>query len=468
MCARTHGGKVACLAVGGVIYQVYRCARLPTQTVTGSATSPALRPHSITSRGSGSTASGSARRSRARTSTGATTSPTTTTSTPTTARSPTTTALIAEARAHSIDVWLDLVPNHTSDQHPWFTDRPEYYVWSDDDPERLDGRSSPARRRGMVRAPRSATTSTSSHPSSPISTGGTPTSATSSTASSASGSTAACAGFRIDVAHALDQGHASSGTASEYLRNRPEVHEIYAHWQEVAAEYDPKPILMGETLRRPLDELPPYWQHLDLAQNFVFCTPTSTIDALRPIVEQTMRRTPGGPTSRSGSARTTTTRGMATRWAQGDRERHRAALFLLLTLPGTSRSSTRATRSGSRTASSRPTASATSRRRRATRSGRRCRGRAAATSGKTRGCRSTNTTPQRRGPGGRPGEHPPLHARPDRRAASSSPTTATRRSRARRGVWAYRRGDKTCALNMTDEPHSYEGRELAPWEGAIL
>src|SRR5581483_4509211 len=40
-------------------------------------------------------------------------------------------ALIADARAHGIDVWLDLVPNHTSDKHAWFADRPEYYVWSD-------------------------------------------------------------------------------------------------------------------------------------------------------------------------------------------------------------------------------------------------------------------------------------------------------------------------------------------------
>src|SRR5262249_33960526 len=42
--------------------------------------------------------------------------------------------LLAEARTHGIDIWLDLVPNHTSDKHPWFSDKPEYYVWSDDVP----------------------------------------------------------------------------------------------------------------------------------------------------------------------------------------------------------------------------------------------------------------------------------------------------------------------------------------------
>src|SRR5207248_3239697 len=30
----------------------------------------------------------------------------------------------------NIDVWIDLVPNHTSDQHSWFTENPDYYVWS--------------------------------------------------------------------------------------------------------------------------------------------------------------------------------------------------------------------------------------------------------------------------------------------------------------------------------------------------
>jgi len=40
-------------------------------------------------------------------------------------------ALVSEAREHGIDVWLDLVPNHTSDRHAWFAERPEYYVWSD-------------------------------------------------------------------------------------------------------------------------------------------------------------------------------------------------------------------------------------------------------------------------------------------------------------------------------------------------
>src|SRR5207253_9195238 len=39
--------------------------------------------------------------------------------------------LIAAARRRNIRILLDLVPNHTSDRHPWFTERPDFYVWSD-------------------------------------------------------------------------------------------------------------------------------------------------------------------------------------------------------------------------------------------------------------------------------------------------------------------------------------------------
>ena len=40
-------------------------------------------------------------------------------------------------KAHSLDlkIVIDLVLSHTSDQHPWFKDKPEYYVWSDARPD---------------------------------------------------------------------------------------------------------------------------------------------------------------------------------------------------------------------------------------------------------------------------------------------------------------------------------------------
>src|SRR3954454_7573822 len=35
-----------------------------------------------------------------------------------------------EAESRGIRVLIDLVVNHTSDRHPWFRERPDWYVWS--------------------------------------------------------------------------------------------------------------------------------------------------------------------------------------------------------------------------------------------------------------------------------------------------------------------------------------------------
>ncbi|HUH14732.1 MAG TPA: alpha-amylase family glycosyl hydrolase [Gaiellaceae bacterium] len=40
-------------------------------------------------------------------------------------------AVVADAHALGIRVTVDLVPNHTSDRHRWFTEHPDYYVWAD-------------------------------------------------------------------------------------------------------------------------------------------------------------------------------------------------------------------------------------------------------------------------------------------------------------------------------------------------
>ncbi|MFV3577877.1 alpha-amylase family glycosyl hydrolase, partial [Mycobacterium tuberculosis] len=56
--------------------------------------------------------------------------------------------LVSEAHARGMRVVIDLVMNHTSDQHPWFQASradPEgpygdFYVWSDDDTRYQDAR----------------------------------------------------------------------------------------------------------------------------------------------------------------------------------------------------------------------------------------------------------------------------------------------------------------------------------------
>jgi alpha-glucosidase len=228
-------------------------------------------------------------------------------------------------------VWLDLVPNHTSDRHAWFTDSPEYYIWSKSIPN--DWRSiftggsawTYDERRKRYYLHQFA-------PQQPdldwwnadvrdefdrilrfwFDRG--------------------VRGLRVDVAHALVKDR-ELRDGEKHMRCRPEVHEIYARWQAIAAEYDPKPTLMGETYV-PLDELPPYWQHLDLVQNFEFLNAEFTIGELRPVVERTMAALPADRRPVWFGSNHDHSR-MATRWAHGSVEKHKAALFLLLTLPGT-------------------------------------------------------------------------------------------------------------------------------------
>jgi alpha-glucosidase len=370
--------------------------------------------------------------------------------------------LIAEARGYDIDVWLDLVPNHSSDRHSWFTDRPEYYVWSKDVPNDwrsiFDGGTAwhyDARRKRYylhqfapqqpdldwwnedVRAEFDAILRYWFD--------------------------RGVRGLRIDVAHGLVKDR-ELRDGVEYMRNRPEVHDVYARWQEIAAGYDPKPVLMGETFV-PLREMFRFWQHLDLAQNFDFARARLTVDGLRPNVGQTMANLPPGRRPVWFGSNHDLSR-MATRWAGGSVEKHRAALFLLLTLPGVA-----ILYQGDEIGLE---------------DGRVPRDRILDVAEPSR---DPERTPM---PWTRSGEEWPNPWLPlydtsrnveDQEADPASTLHYTRdliRVRREfaedsyeslpspRGVWAYRRGGRTCVLNLTGRAKTYEGTKLAAWEGAVL
>jgi len=371
-------------------------------------------------------------------------------------------ALIEEARTRNIDVWLDLVPNHTSDKHAWFSDHPEYYVWSDHIPNDwksiFTGGSA-----WNYDAKRKRYYLHQFAPQQPDLDWWNPDVRDEFDRILRFWFDRGIRGLRIDVAHGIIK-DSELRDGEKYMRNRPEVHEVFARWQAIAAEYDPKPTLMGETYV-DLERLWPYWQQLDLVQNFPFLRAEFTADQLRPIVEATIRHLPANRQPLWFGSNHDHSR-MATRWALGDPDKHKAALFLLLTLPGV----------------------------------------AVLYQGDEIGLEDGAVPPDRildladppRDPertpmpwtrDGREWQDPwlPLtntkrnvedqegdpdsilnYTRQliDERKRFSDDTYRTLKSS--KGVWAYARGDKACVLNMTDDVAGYEGTVLQPWEGRIL
>ncbi len=225
--------------------------------------------------------------------------------------------LVAAAGRRHIRVLLDIVPNHTSEHHPWFVDsrssvtapKRDWYVWS---APKADG----------------------SVPNNWVSSFGGP----AWTLDDTTGQfylhnhlseqpdlnwwneevrnefdailrfwfDRGVAGFRIDVCNIVvkdaqlrdnppatvdDDFEAQLfGQRPVYSGNRPEVHEVIRRWRRLADSYDPPRALIGETPVK-IEELAKYYgdgrDELDLAFNFPFLTAPFDPTAMRDIVEST-------------------------------------------------------------------------------------------------------------------------------------------------------------------------------------
>jgi alpha-glucosidase len=273
--------------------------------------------------------------------------------------------LIAEAGRRGIRILLDLVPNHTSDRHPWFRDAlsgrdarfRDFYVWADPAP---DG----------------------GPPNNWISNFG----GTAWTFDEASGQSylhqflpsqpdlnwwnddvrdafddilrhwfeRGVAGFRIDVCHAIvkdrelrddppagPEDHPKvqqRGLRQVHSMNRPELHDVLRRWRAVADARDPERVLVGETYVLDLEQLIPFYgsgqDELHLAFNFLFVHAGLDAEAMRAIVEGVEAMLP--PASWPVWTGSNHDAGrLATRWAGDDERRARAALLVLLALRGT-------------------------------------------------------------------------------------------------------------------------------------
>jgi alpha-glucosidase len=272
--------------------------------------------------------------------------------------------LVRQARRRGIEVVMDLVPNHTSDLHPWFQDarssrnarHRDWYVWADPKP---DG----------------------SPPNNWVSAFGGP----AWTLDEATGQMylhnfgceqpdlnwwneevrsafdgiqrfwldRGVAGFRIDVCHMVvkdaslrdnppatdDDGWIARrlGQRPVHNSNRPEVHDAIRRWRRTADAYDPPALLLGETSVHELDALARFYgndDELHLALNVPFLAASFDADAMRAIVGATAAHLPDGAWPLWAGSNHDVPR-MATRWAAGDPGPAAAAIMVLLTLRGT-------------------------------------------------------------------------------------------------------------------------------------
>ena len=272
--------------------------------------------------------------------------------------------LIDEAARRDIRVILDLVPNHTSIEHPWFVDARsardsafrDWYVWADPGP---DG--------GL--------------PNNWLSSFGGP----AWTFDERSGQyylhnfTAeqpdlnwwneevrdefdrilrfwfdrGVSGFRIDVCHMIVKDRElrdnppvepgdpflvqTHGQRQVYNACRPEVHDVLRRWRAIADSYDPPRLLVGETFLPDVAQIAPFYgegDELGLAFDIPMLFAPLEADPLAGVVRETEAELPSGAQPGYTGGNHDVDR-FPTRWARDEPDRIRCALLMLLTLRGT-------------------------------------------------------------------------------------------------------------------------------------
>jgi alpha-glucosidase len=281
--------------------------------------------------------------------------------------------LVAEAHARRIRVVIDLVPNHSSDQHPWFLEsrssrmnpKRDWYVWADAAPgggPPNNWRSAFAKRRREAWTLDPGTGQYYHHsflPEQPDLNWWNPEVRAAFDGVLRFWLDRGVDGFRIDVAHRMardpdlgdnpeydlaDGEHLAVWTEENAPRDQdwPEVHEILRGFRRTLEEYDAR-VAIGEVFILDPRRFIGYYgrgdDELHLAFNFAFLRAPWSADAFRGEVETFERLLPAlawpdYTLSNHDNART------ASRYApDGDiergRRRARAAALMLLTLRGT-------------------------------------------------------------------------------------------------------------------------------------
>jgi alpha-glucosidase len=248
--------------------------------------------------------------------------------------------LLAEAGRRGIRVLIDLVPNHTSDRHPWFRERPELYVWADEIPNnwRSIFGGGPAWELDQERGRFYLHNFAREQPDLDwwnkdvhtefeeiirlwLERG--------------------VAGFRIDVAHALFKDRLlrdDAGAERDHSMNRPETHEVFRDWRRLADAYEPPRVLLGEVYVLDIPTWARYYgsgsDELHLAFNFALVHADLDAEQMREVVARTEASlAPGAWPCWIGSNHDIGR--LTTRWCDGDEQLARCAVLMLLTLRGT-------------------------------------------------------------------------------------------------------------------------------------
>jgi len=273
--------------------------------------------------------------------------------------------LVAEAASRGMRVLFDLVPNHSSEQHPWFVAsrsarddlKRDWYVWRDPAPGggapnnwvssffgsswELDKRTGQFYLHSFLESQpdlnwwneevRVAFDEVFRF-----------------------WFDRGIAGFRIDVCHKMvkdpdlrDNPPATEGDSfierawgqrEQHNANHPQNHSVIRRWRRLAESYGDPRTLVGETYVLDLPTMASYYgdeDELNLAFNIPFLYTAFTAGAIREVVEATLAALPRGarPVWNGGSHDISR---FPSRWCSGDPRKIGAAMMLLLTLPGTS------------------------------------------------------------------------------------------------------------------------------------
>lgn len=271
--------------------------------------------------------------------------------------------LIAEAASRDMKIMLDLAPNHTSSEHPWFADAARgphsahrgCYVWADPGPDGgppnnwLDATGHPAWQH------HEATGQYYLHsflPTQPDLNWREPAVHEAFREILEFWFSRGVAGIRIDAAQGLykdadlrddpsaaarDRLDAPFGLEQAHSANQPETHEVFRGWRKIADSYSPPRLLLGETWMGDLARMAAYHGHgdeLQLSMNFPFIFADFTAQTLARVVAETLAALPAGECPVWTASNHDISR-FPSRWAAGDERKARLALLVLAMLPGT-------------------------------------------------------------------------------------------------------------------------------------